>query len=184
MSDVSGVDNLNSGSTGDVSLTGIKSAVDNLNAGKAESSAVVPNTRQVAGHALSADVTLSKSDVGLGNVDNSSDTTKNSAAVTLTNKTIAGGSNTISGITEAMQSTSDVTTLNVSTSKHGYAPKAPNDTTKFLRGDGSWNAIPGAYLNGFGTWASATADGTGYQVTTDGFLVGSFAQTSTGASYV
>jgi hypothetical protein len=28
----------------------------------------VPNTRQVAGHALSADVTISKSDVGLGNV--------------------------------------------------------------------------------------------------------------------
>lgn len=30
----------------------------------------VPNTRQVAGHALNADVTVSKSDVGLGNVPN------------------------------------------------------------------------------------------------------------------
>ncbi|MBI5402479.1 MAG: hypothetical protein HY959_03700 [Ignavibacteriae bacterium] len=60
---------------------------------------------------------------------------------TLTNKTISGASNIISGITEAMLSTSDVTTLDVSTSKHGFVPKAPNDTTKFLRGDGAW-AVP------------------------------------------
>lgn len=36
----------------------------------------VPTTRKVAGHALSADVTLAKSDVGLGNVDNTSDANK------------------------------------------------------------------------------------------------------------
>lgn len=36
---------------------------------------------------------------------------------------------------------SDVTTGNVSTTKHGFTPKAPNDTSKFLRGDGTWNAI-------------------------------------------
>ncbi len=36
----------------------------------------VPNTRTVAGHALSADVTVTKSDVGLGNVDNTADTAK------------------------------------------------------------------------------------------------------------
>jgi hypothetical protein len=143
MSDVSGVDNLTSSSAGDVSLTGIKSAIDNLNAGKAESSAVVPNTRQVAGHALSADVTLAKGDVGLGNVDNTSDTTKNAAAVTLTNKTIAGGSNTISGITEAMQTLADNTTGNVSTSAHGYVPKAPNTGLKFLRDDASWAGASG-----------------------------------------
>ena len=41
---------------------------------------------------------LSKSDVGLGNVDNTSDATKNSAAVTLTNKTINGANNTLSNI--------------------------------------------------------------------------------------
>ena len=38
-----------------------------------------------------------KWDVGLWNVDNTSDATKNAASVTLTNKTIALGSNTISG---------------------------------------------------------------------------------------
>ena len=36
----------------------------------------VPTTRKVAGHALSADVTLVKSDVGLGNVDNTADIDK------------------------------------------------------------------------------------------------------------
>lgn len=144
----------------------------------------VPNTRTVAGHALSADVTVSKSDVGLGNVDNTSNATERAAsatltnktltspaittptgivkgdvglgnvdntsnateraaAATLTNKTIVGANNTISGITEAMQTTADNTTADVSTSKHGYAPKAPNDTAKFLRGDGTWAAPAG-----------------------------------------
>ena len=36
-------------------------------------------------------------------------------------------------------STSDVTTNNVTSSKHGFAPKAPNDVTKFLDGTGSWS---------------------------------------------
>lgn len=44
----------------------------------------------------------SKSDVGLGNVDNTSDATKNAAAVTLTNKTISGAANTITNLTTAM----------------------------------------------------------------------------------
>jgi len=39
-----------------------------------------------------------KSDVGLSNVDNTSDATKNSATVTLTNKTISGVSNTLTNI--------------------------------------------------------------------------------------
>lgn len=46
-----------------------------------------------------------------------------------------------STVTEAMQVLADNTTGNVSTTKHGYAPKAPNDTTKFLRGDATW-AVP------------------------------------------
>lgn len=39
-----------------------------------------------------------KGDVGLGNVDNTSDATKNSATATLTNKTISGANNTLSNI--------------------------------------------------------------------------------------
>lgn len=42
----------------------------------AEIADLVPDTRQVAGKALSADVTLVKGDVGLGNVDNTSDADK------------------------------------------------------------------------------------------------------------
>lgn len=44
-------------------------------------------------------------------------------------------------ITEAKLSISDNTTNDVSTTKHGFTPKAPNDTTKFLRGDATW-AVP------------------------------------------
>lgn len=40
---------------------------------------------------------ITASMVGLGNVDNTSDATKNAAAVTLMNKTVALGSNTVSG---------------------------------------------------------------------------------------
>ena len=41
---------------------------------------------------------IPKADVGLGNADNTSDATKNSATATLTNKTISGSSNTFSNI--------------------------------------------------------------------------------------
>lgn len=45
--------------------------------------------------------------------------------------------------TEAALSTTDITTNDVSTTKHGLTPKAPNDTTKFLRGDATWAAPAG-----------------------------------------
>lgn len=50
---------------------------------------------------LKSDLNLVKGDVGLGNVDNTSDATKNSAAATLTNKTISGSNNTLSNISQA-----------------------------------------------------------------------------------
>jgi len=43
---------------------------------KSNADSKVPITRTVNGHSLSADVTVSKSDVGLGNVDNTSDANK------------------------------------------------------------------------------------------------------------
>lgn len=45
-------------------------------------------------------------------------------------------------ITDANLSTSDITTNNVSTLKHGFVPKASGVTTNYLRGDGSWADIP------------------------------------------
>lgn len=68
------------------------------------------------------------------------DTTKvvtPSGTQTLTNKTISGASNTLT-VREEDLSISDNTTRDVSTTAHGFVPKAPNDTTKFLRGDGTW----------------------------------------------
>jgi len=51
----------------------------------------------------------------------------------------SGGADSIK--LDELASPTDNTNLNVSTSAHGLAPKAPNDTAKFLRGDGTW-AVP------------------------------------------
>lgn len=53
--------------------------------------------------AITTPTGIVKGDVGLGNVDNTSDATKNSASVTLTNKTISGASNTFSQLPVATQ---------------------------------------------------------------------------------
>lgn len=46
-------------------------------------------------------------------------------------------------VVEADLNLTDVTTADVSTTKHGLAPKAPNDVTKFLNGTGAWSAPAG-----------------------------------------
>lgn len=60
---------------------------------------------------------------------------------TLTNKTLVGANNSISGITEAMQTLADNTTNNASTSNHGYLKKLSNVSTEFMNGQGNW-AVP------------------------------------------
>ena len=47
-------------------------------------------------------------------------------------------------VTDADLSTSDITTNDVSTSKHGFAPKAPNDATKYLDGTGAYSIPAGS----------------------------------------
>lgn len=47
-------------------------------------------------------------------------------------------------ITEASISFTDITTNDVSTTKHGFAPKAPNDVTKFLNGAGAYTVPAGS----------------------------------------
>lgn len=56
---------------------------------------------------------------------------------------------------------SDVTTGNVSTTAHGFCPKAPNDTNKFLRGDGTWAAI--SYQ--MSKYSTAVGDGSSTTIT-------------------
>lgn len=75
-------------------------------------------------------------------------------------------------VTDADLSTSDVTTNNVTSTKHGFAPKSPSDTTKFLRGDATptWAVPPSgsnALLDG-----SAHTDTTNSAVTKGDLIVG------------
>ena len=59
-------------------------------------------------------------------------------------------------VTDATIATTDVVTNNVSTSKHGWVPKAPNDTSKFLNGAGAWTVPasggPGSPISARGLW--------------------------------
>jgi hypothetical protein len=59
------------------------------------------------------------------------------------------GANIKALVTDANMTTTDITTNDVSTAKHGFAPKAPNDTAKFLRGDGTWAVPAGGGLTEF-----------------------------------
>ena len=55
-------------------------------------------------------------------------------------------------ITEAKQLLADNTTNDVSTAKHGYAPKLPNDATMYLNGTGTYSVPAGG---GGGTSATS-----------------------------
>lgn len=54
-----------------------------------------------------------------------------------------GADPSFSAVVEADLSLTDVTTANVSTSAHGFAPKSPNDSTKFLNGVGTYTVPEG-----------------------------------------
>ncbi|MDB5175441.1 MAG: hypothetical protein JWM81_299 [Candidatus Saccharibacteria bacterium] len=89
--------------------------------------AVTAGSPVVSVNTMTGAVTLAKADIGLANVDNTSDATKNSAAVTLTNKTISGASNTISNLPESAVTSlvSDLAATEKSANKAaagGYAP--------------------------------------------------------------
>lgn len=84
-------------------------------------------TQTLTNKTITAPLGLVKGDVGLGNVDNTSDATKNAASVTLTNHTISGGNNTLTNIAYTSIVTLDATKIvNVA----GTASKTvlPSDT--------------------------------------------------------
>lgn len=60
----------------------------------------VPNTRTINGQALSSDVTLTKSSVGLGNVDNTADSAKSFSASQITSGTFADARIAQSNVTQ------------------------------------------------------------------------------------
>jgi hypothetical protein len=72
-------------------------------------------------------------------IDLTGDVTTSGTAAT----TIAAGA-----VTESKIGLSDVTTDNVSITKHGFAPKAPNDATKFLDGTGAFSTPSAGSLSG------------------------------------
>ena len=73
-----------------------------------------------------------------------------------TTKSITGA-NIKALVTDANLTTTDITTNNVSTSKHGFAPKAPNDSTKFLDGTGAWSTPASGGLTQFTEAANSSA---------------------------
>jgi hypothetical protein len=70
-------------------------------------------------------------------------------------------------IDDATLPMSNITTNDVSTSQHGFAPKLPNDATKYLDGTGAYSTPSGG---GGGSFAIAT--GTISDITLTGFTVG------------
>lgn len=66
----------------------------------------------------------------------------------------------------------DITTNNVSTTLHGFVPKAPNDTQKFLRGDATWaGATSGTLATEQATTSGTSIDFTGIPVGTKQIIV-------------
>lgn len=86
----------------------------------------------------------------------------------------ATGSNTgDQTLSDATISTTDITTNNVSITKHGFTPKAPNNTTTFLRGDATWatpsgGSDPWTYLKLTSDFTTSSA--TAVDITGLGFL--------------
>lgn len=103
--------------------------------------------------------TLDKSAVGLGNVDNTSDATKNAAAVTLTNKTLQS---------PAIDKISNLTSNGVVTASGGNGTLGvtalPQDASKYLDGTGAFTS-PLAMLTDRGDFAINTTYNQGDIVT-------------------
>lgn len=130
-----------------------------------------------------ANLSLTKADVGLANVDNTSDATKNTATATLTNKTLSGTNNTFSNIPQSAvtsltddlagkastthtHSGADITSGTVDVARLGTS--GTRSSTTYLRGDGAWATPPTGTGGGGGfTVVPASADitltGTGNQ---------------------
>jgi len=103
---------------------------------------VAPNPAITAGvkHLVSYDVkglvtsgvAPTATDVNLGNVTNES------KATMFTNPAFTGNP---TGIKDSDVTFTDITTNNVDTTHHGYAPKLPGNTSTFLRGDGTYASV-------------------------------------------
>lgn len=105
---------------------------------------------------------VTKSDVGLGNVDNTADANKS-----VKYATSAGNATTVSGHTVAKDVPSNAvftdtnTWVKASTTADGYISKLSGNTSQYLRGDGTWATPPNT------TYRLATSSANGLLSSTD-----------------
>lgn len=118
----------------------------------ANQSTTISTTSPLSGGGdLSANRTLSISQANgstNGYLSSTDWSTFNSKVSSTTTITINGTSQDLSTnrtftVTDANLSTSDITTNDVSITKHGFAPKLPNDATKYLDGTGNYSVPAG-----------------------------------------
>lgn len=130
---------------------------------------------------------LTKTDVGLGNVDNTSDLSKpistatqsalngkaatgaiTASGLTMSTATILGRTTASTGVVQELTGTNVTALLDVfSSSVKGVVPASGGGTTTFLRADGTWAAagggsspISGTVTLDFGSTPAATANST------------------------
>lgn len=140
---------LTSPETGAASMADINSNFANLNTDKVESSTL--NARTVNGKALSGNITL-----GLASADY-----VNQGTITTVLHGNAAGNPSFAAVVEADITLADVTTNDVSTSKHGFVKKLPNDSSVFLDGTGNFST-PLAAPTGSMVMYGGSSSPTGY----------------------
>jgi|GEM_PF-5679019 len=147
--------------SGNLAATTVQGALNELQTDvdtRATSSTLTSHTSSISNpHSVTA------SQVGLGNVDNTSDATKNAASVTLTNKTISGSSNTLTNIpadtaiTGLLPLANGGTGVNAATADallNTLLPSQAANSGKLLSTNGtvsSWASAASSTLNAFNT---------------------------------
>lgn len=106
-----------------------------------------------------------------------------SITATIANNAITTAKINNGAVTEGKITLVDVTTWDVSTSMHGFVPKAPNDTTKFLRGDGAWAVLPDISCRAYqGSAVSVTTSWVALTFTSESYDTSSIHDNSTNTS--
>lgn len=122
-----------------------------------------------------------KGDVGLGNVDNTSDATKDAATSTLTNKTISGASNTLSNIGNSSLTNSSMTIAGHLVSLGGSQAIAAADLSDGTTGTGAIVLAASPALTGTPTAPTASPSDNSTKIATTAYVD---AQVSAGVSGV
>jgi len=169
---MSTITTLNAADTGSVSRPVINTNFSNLNTDKVEADSVDTLTNKTINTASNTIVVVA-SDVSDfdAEVANNSAVAANTSKVTNATHTgdVTGSTALTIGagkVTEAMQILADNATNDVSSSKHGYAPKGDGTTTKFLNANGAYSTPAGGAPEG--TAVLSTGESVGKVLQADG----------------